>query len=48
MLDKASKDVQDKKNMKPLTDDQIKELEEYLKNQTLGGESGGDGGGGMD
>jgi hypothetical protein len=48
MLDKASKDVEDKKNMKPLSDDQIKELEEYLKNQTLGGEGGGDEGGGMD
>ena len=44
MLDKASKDVEDKKNMKPLSDDQIKELEEYLKNQTLGGDNGGAGG----
>ena len=36
LLDKAVKDAEAKQNMKPLTEEQIKELEEYLKNDKLG------------
>jgi hypothetical protein len=35
MLEKMAKEAEEKQNQKPLTEDQIKELEDYLKNQKL-------------
>jgi hypothetical protein len=35
MLEKLNKDEEDKKNIKPLNEDQINELENYLKDKTL-------------
>jgi len=35
MLEKMAKEADEKQNQKPLTEDQIKELEDYLKNQKL-------------
>jgi len=35
MLEKINKDEEDKKNIKPLNEDQINELENYLKDKTL-------------
>jgi hypothetical protein len=35
MLEKMAKEAEEKQNQKPLTDEQIKELEDYLKNQKL-------------
>ena len=35
MLEKLNKDEQDKKNVKPLNEDQLNELEKYLKDTTL-------------
>jgi hypothetical protein len=35
MLEKMAKEAEEKQNQKPLTEEQIKELEEYLKNQKL-------------
>ena len=35
MLEKMAKEAEEKQNQKPLTEDQIKELEDYLQNQKL-------------
>lgn len=35
MLEKMAKEAEEKQNQKPLTEDQIKELEDYLKNDKL-------------